>query len=319
MPRIRSLVTGGLGFLGSHLVDVLLAQGDEVTIVDNLSSNAVVAADYSQKCRVVCSSVEDFRIDQQFDCVYHLASVVGPAGVLPYAGKMGLSILVETCKLIDFCIEQGARFILVSTSEVYGRDGIFGEDVDKIVAGRPSVRTEYGVGKLLAEIATINRARVAPFRYYIIRPFNISGPRQRPDGGFVLPRFVLQAQRGEDITVFAGGRQLRAFTHALDIVEAMILAAHSDLPNGVWNVGNIRNLTSIGELAQMVKEACGSSSRVVYLDGKEIYGPLYEEAFDKLPNVSRIERELGWRPKYSLADIVQDVIRYYAAHAAVGA
>ncbi|MEX2303051.1 MAG: NAD-dependent epimerase/dehydratase family protein [Bryobacterales bacterium] len=312
---MKSLVTGGLGFLGSHLVDVLLEKGDEVTIVDNLSTNAVPQEGYTGRCRVLDLSVEDYECDETFDVVYHLASVVGPAGVLTHAGRIGYSIMVETDKLISMCSKQNAKFVLISTSEVYGRDGVFAENVDKIVPGIVSVRTEYGAGKLLAEIATINRARVIPLKYHIIRPFNISGSRQKPDGGFVLPRFVVQAVKGEDITVFGKGTQLRAFTHARDISEATVGLAHSDLASDIWNIGNIRNLMTINELAEAVKKACGSSSKIVHLDGKEIYGPLYEEAFDKLPNITKIETHLGWKPRFTLDEIIQDVVAYYTKRA----
>lgn len=309
---MRVLVTGGLGFLGSHLVDRLLEENCSVTIVDNETTNAVDKDFFKGRCEFVHSNVVDYKDKGDLDMVFHLASVVGPAGVLIHSGNIGISMMQDTKHMFELCIEKSAKFILVSTSEVYGRDGIFPEDIQKIIPSQVTVRGEYGAGKLLAEISTINKAKVAPLIYHIIRPFNIAGPRQQPLGGFVLPRFIGQAIRNEPITVFGDGTQLRAFTHVLDIVEGIMEIAFSDTKNEVWNIGNIKNLITINELAFLVKEITKTESEIIHVDPKTIYGDLYEEAFDKLPNGAKIHRLLKWHPERDLETIVRDTYAAYS-------
>ena len=145
------LVTGGLGFIGSNLVDFLLDKGWEVTIVDNLLSAAVSPEFFRGKCNVVVSNILDYAPKTRFDMLFHLASVVGPAGVLKHAGNLGKQMVQDTCRMIDMALEMNARLIDISTSEVYGVHGRLSEDDNKIVRSKVSVRLEYGVGKLLAE------------------------------------------------------------------------------------------------------------------------------------------------------------------------
>jgi len=312
----RALITGGLGFLGSHLTERLLEEETQIGIIDNLSTNAVEPdffEDYSD-CSIALCPLAGFLPTGaigDFDTIFHLASPVGPAGVLAHAGEMAYKIIKDTKTVIDFALEKDADLILISTSEVYGRDGIFTENVRKIIPGQIEIRTEYGAGKLLAEIMTINKARVSELRYHIIRPFNIAGPRQKPDGGFVLPRFVTAALKNEPISVFGSGTQQRAFTHVLDIVDGILKIARSEEKNEIWNIGNIENMITIGDLAHLVKNKVKSESEIDYVNPKEIFGKLYAEAFDKLPNIGKIQERLKWAPQFDLMKIVTDTIEFY--------
>ena len=200
---MKTLVIGGLGFIGSHLVEKLMAEGDEVIILDNLSSNVVNPRFFD--CEVVTQSIADYDFNIKADTVYHLASVVGPTGILKYAGKMAHSMITDTKKVMDFCADTGALMVDISTSEVYGHEGNLSETSHKEIAGEYQVRTEYGAGKLAAEIMVCNKAKVSDLQYQIIRPFNVSGPRQQPDGGFVLPRFVVAGLTSQPLTVYGDG------------------------------------------------------------------------------------------------------------------
>ena len=307
------LVTGGLGFIGSHLVDALLTEGHEVTIVDCLLSNAVPPENYAHKCNVIISRVEDYMPTERFDLLFHLASVVGPAGVLAHAGRISRQMVESTSRMIDMALDMGARLVDVSTSEVYGRSGHLTEDAPKVVNSQVTVRLEYGVGKLLTEIMIENTAKVHPLQWVIIRPFNVAGPRQQPTGGFVTPRFVRAAVHGEDITIFDTGQQLRAFTHVYDIVDGILLANRTEHVNQVYNLGNPNNEITIRRYAELINSLCGNKSRLVYTDGKQIFGPLFEEAFDKLPNSSKALALLHWKPTRSLEDIILDYRDDYLA------
>ena len=185
------------------------------------------------------------------------------------------------------------------------------ENDDKLLVGDFSVRNEYSIGKLLCEIVLSNTAKVSNLKYQTIRPFNISGARQLKTGGFVLPTFVTQALTGEDITVFNGGQQIRAFTHVTDIVDGIYMVSVTEKLNQIWNIGNSNNISTIINMAEKVKEYTGSKSEITFIDPKTIHGELYEEAWDKIPDAEKIKTELGWDPTWTTDEIIKDVVRHY--------
>jgi len=317
----KILVTGGFGFLGSHLVERLLQDlHNRVHVVDNLSTNPLPLDFLLDELHhpgnltySICSVAEYCRSDvPAFDEVYHLASIVGPAGVIPYMGKIVKSIVDDTYDLMRVALETQARLIDVSTSEIYGggQEGFCSETMARIVPAKSSARLEYAVGKLAAETALLNTCYVTNLNASIVRPFNISGPRQSGKGGFVLPRFVAAALRNRDLTVFGDGQQIRAFTHVKDMVDGIIKVTRFGKRGDVYNVGNPNNRCTIDELADAVIRITGSRSKKVYLDPKTIYGPLYEEASNKYPDARKIINELSWQPLYSRDETIQQTADY---------
>jgi len=203
----------------------------------------------------------------------------------------------------------------VSTSEVYGHRenrSYLKEEDDKVLHGKYTVRNEYAIAKLLAEIALCNRAKVDPnLRYQIIRPFNVTGAYQLPDGGFVLPRFVKQALAGEDITVYYSGQQMRAFTWVKDIVHGIHMISACQSWNQDWNIGNEANQQTILYLAERVKALTHSSSRIIHVDPVDLHGPLFSEAPEKIPNSEKIRTLLGWKPTKYIDEVIEEVIEFY--------
>ena len=247
--------------------------------------------------------------------ILHLASPVGPAGILKHSGKMARYILDDIYWAIDGANKFDCPLIFVSTSEIYGyreKAEFLKEDDYKLLVGDFKVRNEYSIAKLLSEIVLDNCAKVSDLKYQIIRPFNISGARQLKNGGFVLPTFVQQALSGEPITVFGDGEQVRAFTHVKDIVDGIYLTSVDEKNmNQIWNIGNKDNVTTINYLAQKVKEFTNSDSKIVWVNPKTIHGPLYEEAWDKIPDAEKIKKELGWKTTAAVNEIIKEVIEYY--------
>lgn len=296
----------------------------EVHVVDNLSTSPVPLdvllgdLNYPNITYDICDVYDWLRngTGDDWDVIYHLASPVGPAGILPHAGKMAYHILRDTVGLIELAKRSNACLVDISTSEIYGggQDGYCSEEMARIVPPQATVRLEYAMGKLAAETAILNECAINDLRAAIIRPFNVAGPRQSGKGGFVLPRFVAQAMTGLPLTVFGDGSQLRAFTHAADIADGIVKVGHKlntySKIGQVYNLGNPNNRTSILELAQTVIQVVGSGSEIVFMDGREVYGPHYAEAADKYPNASKAMKELRWKPSLSIADTVQSVYHY---------
>jgi UDP-glucose 4-epimerase len=315
------LVTGGFGFIGSHLVERLLADpGARVHVVDNLVSSPIDVPTYVQELAGAdrltydLCALHEYRPapGRRFDQIYHLAAVVGPVGVLPHAGKMAGMMVNDTARIVDLALASGARVVDVSTSEVYGggRDGYCSERDFKVIQPKVTVRLEYAVGKLAAEIALINTTRVTALQACVVRPFNVAGPRQSGKGGFVLPRFIDQALRGDPITVYGDGSMIRAFTHVGDIADGLIATMARGVSGEAYNLGNPANKTSILDLARRVADRIGGPSKIEFVDPKTLFGPLFEEANDKYPDADKSMAELAWTPKYDIDRVIADTTEY---------
>jgi nucleoside-diphosphate-sugar epimerase len=319
MGMKRILITGGLGFIGTHCIQKWEKEGWDIWIIDNLSSNAISPKNEICKKHTIIKkdilSVDYIADLPKFDLILHLASPVGPVGVLKHSGKMARVILDDIYWAIGVAKFNKCPLIFVSTSEIYGyreHKSYLQEQDDKVLHGEFTVRNEYAIAKLLSEIVLSNHGKVdKEFKYQIIRPFNVTGEYQLPDGGFVLPRFVEQALKGEDITVYYSGEQLRAFTWVKDIVEGIYLVANTDRWNEEWNIGNELNEKTILYLAQKVKEITKSNSKIVHVDPKKLHGQLFSEAPEKIPNSEKIKNLLGWEPKKYVDEVIQEVVDFY--------
>ncbi|MFI7706144.1 NAD-dependent epimerase/dehydratase family protein [Nonomuraea sp. NPDC049480] len=320
-PSGEVIVTGGLGFIGSHLVDAYLEAGHRVTIIDSNAGAVIDGEDYDAdpRCTVVRQRVEDYlAAGGDFagaDRVIHAASYVGPASILSRAGRLGHDIIGSTAPVIDACIGAGAPLCLFSSAEVYGRSGVLDEKDDIVVPTQYNTRIEYAIAKTLAE-AMVSNSRRRGLRGVVIRPFNVAGARQSRAGGFVMPTFVQQALAEKPITVFAGGEQVRAFIAASDLTGFLIdyMDAALDSDDIVINVGNPANAITIMELAHRVKDLLGSASPIVSVDGRSVHGPYYAEAesFHKIPAL-RAATGLGWQPRIALDELILSTAAYYRA------
>lgn len=302
----RALVTGVAGFIGSALCRRLLAEGWQVWGID-------VKRELPEYVHRVGWRVEEdwsHETAPEYDVIYHCASVVGPVGVLQRHGTIACTMLQGMGNVLGNA--YGARVIFTSTSEVYGDHA--GQPVTEESQMRfeqePSARREYAIGKLACE--AMLQARHAD--HVIVRPFNVAGPGQDGSLGFVIPRFIQQAQAGEPITLYQPGTQQRAFTHVEDVVDALVLLADLDIPDGaprLFNLGNPDNQTSLHSLAETVVRATGSCSPIEMVDPQDLHGPGFREAPDKLPWHSRLSA-FGWCPWRTLEDIVRDAIEVSA-------
>jgi UDP-glucose 4-epimerase len=312
----KILVTGGFGFIGSTLVEILTQdKRNKIHVIDDMSTSPIDIADFLETNKnpknlsFNIMTVNEFFSKKNighWDEIYHLASPVGPAGVLKHAGNMIREVVRDGYLIIDYCLKKKSKLLFVSSSEIYGggQGGYCDETMPKIISAETSVRLEYAVAKLAVETAIINTVSKRNLKAVIVRPFNVAGKRQSIAGGFVLPRFIQQAHNGKPITVFAGGEGVRTFTSVKDIVKGITLAMEKGAYGEAYNIGNPKNKTKISELAKKVKKILKSKSDINYIDPKNIFGKYYKEASDKYPEVSKAQRELGFEPKIGLETII---------------
>lgn len=316
----KILITGGLGFIGSHCIEKWKKESWDIVVIDNLSTNAIPTNHLLlENITIIQENIldVDYKKLPKFDLILHLASPVGPVGVLKHSGNMARIILDDIYWAINCAKYNNCPLIFVSTSEIYGhRDekSYLKEDGDKVLHGDFTVRNEYAIAKLLSEIVLTNQAKInSDFKYQIIRPFNVTGKYQLPDGGFVLPRFVEQALKNEDITVYYDGLQLRAFTWVKDIVDGIYLTSIVDESNWneEWNIGNEKNERTILYLAERVQKITKTKSKIIHVDPVELHGPLFAEAPEKIPNSEKIKERLDWKPTKGVDEVIQEVVEYY--------
>lgn len=312
------LVTGGAGFIGSHLCRALLAQGEDVLVLDDLSTGALAnfegIADVGGRLRVFVGSVNDRALVEELvsECsfVYHLASAVGVRLIIDQPVRTIESIVGGTTVVLEACNRHRKPFLLTSTSEVYGKGSRvpFSENDDTVMGPTSTRRWSYACAKALDEFLTLaywveNRLPVT-----VVRLFNTVGPRQTGQYGMVIPTFVGQALRGEPITVYGDGTQSRCFTHVEDIVEALCQLRSCNAARGeVINLGNDREITIL-ELAKRVKELSGSTSPIEIIPYDKAYGPGFEDMHRRVPALEKAAKILGYRPKRGLDQVLNDVI-----------
>ena len=318
----KILVTGGFGFLGSHLIEELLQDDNNyVHVVDNLSTSPLPLnyllklLKYKEHLTYDIKDIIDYYPEDDFDEIYHLASIVGPVGVLKHPGNIVRQTVEDAYHVMWLAQEVKARLLDVSTSEIYGggRDGFCSESMSKIIQPDITVRLEYAIAKLASEITLVNTVRSKNLNAVIVRPFNISGPRQSGKGGFVLPRFVYQAINNQPITVFGKGDQIRAFTHVKDVAAGLINAMKYGVKGEAYNIGNLANKTTILQLAQDVIKHTNSKSEIVFVDPKTIYGDKFAEANDKYPDDTKSALEIGWNPQFSKKDVIVDTYNFMSS------
>ena len=314
---MKILITGGAGFIGSHLTDRLLRDGHGVVILDNLSTGSLDNLKHLEgnaNFKMVIGSVRDVSLVQEMvercDAVIHLAAAVGVKLILE---KPSLSIHTNvngTENVLHAAATGNKLVIIASTSEVYGKTEKtpFDENDDLVLGSTANLRWSYAVAKALDECLALSYSYEKKISVIVVRLFNTTGPRQTGYYGMVLPNFVNQALRGDPITVYGTGDQSRCFGHVADVVESLVRLLNS--PNAVgevFNVGNDVEITIEG-LAQLIKEKTDSASEIVKLPYKDVYGFGFEDMARRVPNVSKLEKFIGYRPHTPLDKIIDDVI-----------
>lgn len=320
---MKYLITGGAGFIGSHLADRLVAGGDQVILLDDLSTGRsenvehlldLDSVEFVEGCATDADLIGGLMAES--DRCIHLASAVGVHLIVdrPLESMLrntrGMEVVTEAAS------REGVRLLVASTSEIYGKSSTaLSEDSDRVLGSPSKSRWTYANAKVHGEMLAFGYHKMNGAENIVVRFFNTVGPRQTGMYGMVVPRFVRQALRGEDITVYGDGMQSRCFTHVDDSADAVLRLMDCDEAIGLpFNIGCPIEVT-IQELATEVIRMTGSDSRVRHVPYEEAYGEGFEELGRRKPDTTRIESLIDWRPRHSVQTAIADIIAHERAAA----
>ncbi len=325
---MKILITGGAGFVGSHLADKLIGQGHEITVIDDLSTGRysnVAHLEDTERFRLIIDTVLNERLMEELvretDHVYHMASAVGVKLIMERPVRTIETIFRGTDVVLGFCSRYRKRVLIPSTSEVYGKGASvpFREDDDLLTGATDKHRWAYACAKTLDEFLALAHFKETRLPVVVVRLFNTVGPRQTGQYGMVVPRFVHSAIRNEPIQVHGDGTQARCFGHVLDVVEGLTsLLARPECFGQVINLGNDQE-TSILQLAEKAIGLTGSSSEIQYIPYEDAYGDGFEDMRRRVPSLEKAKRMIGYKPTRTLDDIINDVAEEYRNEAAAAA
>jgi UDP-glucose 4-epimerase len=319
---MKALITGGAGFIGSHLADLLLEQGHSVIALDNLSTgqhkNIEHLLNRTDFEFVLGSILNADLVDDcvsRSDVVFHLAAAVG-VNLIVEKPLESLATNIRGSEIVfEKAHKHGAKILVTSTSEIYGKNTSdrLGEEDDRILGSPLKSRWSYSEAKAIEEILAYTYYRQKGLSSYIVRLFNTVGPRQTGHYGMVIPRFVSQAIRGEAITVYGDGSQTRCFCYVGDVVKALVdLVEHPEAVGRVFNIGGVGEV-SIEQLAARIVELAESDSKIRYVPYEEAYEEGFEDMQRRVPDTTRAHDLIGFEPTAGLDDIIRMVIDYQRA------
>lgn len=314
---MRSLITGGAGFVGSHLAEELLHRGEEVFVIDDLSTGRIDNIEPLKgdpKFHYVVGSVHNepvlAELVDRCDVVYHLAAAVGVKLIVESPVNTIETNVHGTEVVLKLASKKKKKVLITSTSEVYGKSTSipFREDHDLVLGPTTKGRWSYACSKAIDEFLAIAYWHEKRLPVIIVRLFNTVGPRQTGRYGMVIPNFVQQALRGEPITVYGDGEQSRAFGYVGDVVRALAdLVQHPQAVGQVFNIGNTKEIT-INALARRIKEMTSSESQIVHIPYDRAYEQGFEDMSRRVPDISKIQTLIGYQPTVELDQILERVI-----------
>ncbi len=325
-PKLyRALITGGAGFIGSHLAEALLSRGHHVTVIDNLSTgrfeNIQHLIDHPRfrfAIDTITNEVVMDRLVSECDVIFHLAAAVGVMLIVEKPVHTIETNVMGTEAVLKAALRYRAKVLIASTSEVYGKGNHipFREDDDVVLGPTSRNRWAYAASKMVDEFLALAYHREKGLPVVVYRLFNTVGPRQTGRYGMVIPRFVQQALRGETLEVYGDGQQSRCFLHVTDAVDAILaLADCSEAVGEVFNIGSVEEIT-IDALArrildraqQITKKSENVSRQIKYVPYDQAYAIGFEDMRQRVPEVTKIAQYTGWKPKRSLEQILLDIL-----------
>jgi nucleoside-diphosphate-sugar epimerase len=320
---VKALITGGAGFLGSHLAEALIARGDTVYVLDNLSTGSIENIEHLKSDRRFHYAIDSVtnepvaaELIDRVDVVFHLAAAVGVRLIVESPVNTIETNVHGTEMVLKLANKKKKKVLVASTSEVYGKseDVPFHEEADLVMGPTSKGRWSYACSKAIDEFLALAYHKEKHLPVVIARLFNTVGPRQTGRYGMVVPNFVKQALLAHPITVYGDGEQSRCFTYVTDVVGALMkLADHEGAVGQVFNIGNDREEVTIRALAQRVKERTKSASEVVLVPYDKAYESGFEDMPRRVPDLGKIRALVGYEPKVHLDEILDRVIAYFTS------
>ena len=320
---MKILISGGGGFIGSHLTDYLLSTGHEVLVLDDFSGASQINLNYakeSNKLSIIKGSILDQDLVNNLmadvSSCYHLAASLGVEKINSEPIKSLEANLKGSEIVLNSAANNGIRTLLASSSEVYGKNPVMplSEDSDRVLGSPQVARWSYSEAKALDELYAFELYKNKSFPVNIARFFNTVGPRQSGSYGMVLPRFVKAALNNQPLLVYGDGTQSRTFCSVTDVVKALVLLMESEESIGeTFNIGSTDEIT-INNLAKKVIKLTNSKSEIVYKKHSEVFGDNFEEPQRRVPDISKIKRVIGWQPQTSLDNIIIEIAEYIRAN-----
>jgi len=311
---MRVLITGGAGFIGSHLVDHYVASGDAVTILDNFSTGSKSnIAHLDGKVSTFNGDIRNVKLVESMtknaDLVLHMAAALGVNTILESPLESMSTNITGSQVVLEAAAKFNKRIIIASTSEIYGKNSKqpLQETDDRVVGPPQKIRWTYSDAKAIEEAMAFALYQEKNLPVTTVRLFNTVGPRQTGRYGMVIPRFVQAALRNEALTIYGDGMQSRVFCHVDDTIQAMVTMAATNATIGdVYNVGGTGEVT-IKQLAELVIEITGSKSPITYTAYSDAYPTGFEDIQRRVPDISKVKRAIGWAPTKDLAQIISDI------------
>lgn len=314
---MRVLITGGAGFVGSHLCDALVAEGKEVTILDNLSTGSKKnIAHLEGKIKIFQGDIRDQKLVESLvegsDLVLHMAAALGVDNILENPIESISTNFYGSEVVLNAAAKSDKRIVIASTSEIYGKNPKqpLSETDDRIIGSPQKLRWSYSDAKALEEATAYFLFVTKKLKVTTIRFFNTVGPRQTGKYGMVIPRFVKAAVENKPIKIFGDGSQSRVFCHIEDTVKAVLLLAETNKSIGeVFNIGGKGEITIL-DLAKMIINLTNSESEITFTEYKDAYAIGFEDMARRVPDISKIKLFTGWEPKIDLKRVIKDVANY---------
>jgi len=324
---MKNLITGGAGFIGSHLAEHLLERGERVIVLDDLSTGSIENIEHlkeNPRFSYVIDSISNRHVMAELvdkaDVVFHLAAAVGMRLVAENPVKTIETNIYGTELLLSLATIKKKKVILASSSDVYGKSekSPFNEDDDMVFGATKKWRWSYACSKAIDEYLALSYWKEKGLPVVIVRLFNTVGPRQVGHYGMVVPRFVEQALDGGPITVYDDGNQTRCFCYVADAVDALIKLAAEEKANGeVFNIGSQEEVT-INDLAERVRKVVDPNVEIVHIPYEEAYGAGYEDLRARVPDITKAKNVIGFQPTMNLDGIIEKVVEYFRGKRALG-
>ena len=312
----KIIVTGGAGFIGSHLVKKLIDSGaEEILVIDDLSTGKAENIKDFKEVEFLNKKIEEIDdlsdLFSNFEFCYHLAAGVGVQYIMDNLSRSLLTNIESTHKVFEACKEKGIPVLITSTSEIYGtsEESEWTEETKSLIGPTTKLRWSYAASKMIDEFLALAEFEEGKLNPIIVRLFNIIGPNQLPDFGMVVPKFIDSALKDEPITIHGDGSQSRSFTWVGDVVEYFVKLSELKPYGEIFNIGQTEEIT-IKELAELIIKSTNSNSELIFKNHEEIYGNKFEDPKRRTPNIDKIVEFTGIKPSMNIENMIKEIVAY---------